>query len=135
MRSAPAIPVVPVEPVVVPSNLPKVEGISFRKDWKWEVTDVSQIPRNYMMVNEVAINGVARAMKDKTNIPGIRVYPEQVVVKSRSRPWPLKAAAPRSRCHGVSPNAPGVPPGRGPGARTLYHPPNALSQQVLGATP
>lgn len=35
------------------------------------------------MVNEVAINGVVRAMKDKTNIPGIRVYSEQVTIKSR----------------------------------------------------
>lgn len=67
----------------VPSAVPKVEGISFRTDWKWEVTDVSQVPREYMMVNEVAINGVVRAMKDKTNIPGVRVFTVQVTVKSR----------------------------------------------------
>jgi len=82
-RPAPQVPVIPVGPVVVPSPVPKVEGLSFRTDWKWGGTDVSQVPREYMMLNEVAINGVVRAMKDKTNIPGIRVYPEQVAVKSR----------------------------------------------------
>jgi hypothetical protein len=80
---APPVPVIAPEVVVVPSEVPKVQGLSFRTDWKWEVVDVSLIPREYMMVNEVAINGVVRALKDKTNIPGIRVYAEQVTLKSR----------------------------------------------------
>ena len=47
------------------------------------MADVSQVPREYMKLDESAIGGVVRAMKDKTNIPGIRVYPDHVVVKSR----------------------------------------------------
>jgi hypothetical protein len=53
---------------------PKVKGISTRKIWKFEIVDAGKIPREYLVPNEVAIAGVVRALKNATNIPGIRVY-------------------------------------------------------------
>lgn len=79
----PVIPVAPVESISLPPSTPKVEGLSFTTTWKWEVTDIAQVPRQYMKLDESAIGGVVRAMKDKTSIPGIRVWSEQVASKSR----------------------------------------------------
>jgi hypothetical protein len=81
--SIPVIPVSRVEPVSVAQTTPKVEGLSFTTTWKWEVTDIAQVPRQYMKLDESAIGGVVRSLKEKTSIPGIRVYPEQGTVKSR----------------------------------------------------
>jgi hypothetical protein len=81
-----AIPVIapaPVEPISLVPATPKVEGLSFSTTWKWEVTDISQVPREYMKLDESAIGGVVRAMKDKTSIPGIRVYSVQTATKTR----------------------------------------------------
>ncbi len=58
---------------------PKVKGVSKRKVWKFEVTDVSELPPEYLIANEKAIGGVVRALKDKTNIPGVRVYFEETL--------------------------------------------------------
>ena len=58
---------------------PKVEGISTRKVWKFEVLDKTQLPAEYLIANEKAIGGVVRALKGDTNIPGVRVYSEDVV--------------------------------------------------------
>jgi hypothetical protein len=81
--SIPVIPVAPVEPVSLAPTTPKVEGLSFTTTWKWEVTDISQVPHEYMKLDESAIGGVVRAMKDKTNIPGILVYSVQTATKAR----------------------------------------------------
>ncbi len=81
-----AIPIVaapPVEPISVAPITPKVEGLNFATTWKWEVADISKVPREYMRLDESAIGGVVRAMKDKTSIPGIRVYSVQTATKSR----------------------------------------------------
>jgi hypothetical protein len=52
---------------------PVASGISMRENWEWEVEDESLIPREYLVVDEVAINALVRAKKDKTRIPGIKV--------------------------------------------------------------
>ena len=64
--------------VVVPGEyVPKTSaaGTSFRTNWKWEIEDASQIPREMMMPNETLIGSIVRSQKDKTKIPGIRVFP------------------------------------------------------------
>jgi hypothetical protein len=62
---------------------PRVEtkGIAMVTYWKFRITNESLIPRSYLVPDEEKIGGVVRAMKDKTNIPGIQAYPE---TKSRS---------------------------------------------------
>lgn len=44
-----------------------------RTRYDFDIVDVNLIPREYLVVDTVAIGKVVRAMKDKTNIPGIKV--------------------------------------------------------------
>ena len=69
---------VPVAPVVH-TEQPQVKGVSTRQTWKFEITDPDQLPREYLVANDKAIGSVVRALKDKTNIPGVRVYCEDSI--------------------------------------------------------
>lgn len=60
--------------VVQPKTV--VEGASFRTRWDFEVVNEAQVPRMYLAVDSMAIRKVVNALKDKTNIPGIKVFPE-----------------------------------------------------------
>jgi len=61
-------------PVVEEPATPKIEGTSVRTTWRYEIVDVNLIPREFLCVDEKAIGGTVRSMKDKTSIPGVRVY-------------------------------------------------------------
>lgn len=63
---------------VIPDD-PETNGLSLRKEWKFIITDVKLIPREYMIPNEVKIRQVVRALKDEAKIPGVRVYSEDTV--------------------------------------------------------
>ena len=63
------------QPVAAPTYRP-ISGVSGRTYWKWRIVDANQIPREYLMVDEMKINGIVRAMKQSTKIPGIEVYPD-----------------------------------------------------------
>ena len=52
--------------------MPKCAGTSMREVWKAVVTDVSQIPREYMIVNQSALDKIAQATKGTLPIPGVR---------------------------------------------------------------
>lgn len=68
-----------VMPVVLPKEVPKVEGVSSRKNWSYRIVDESLLPREYLMPNEGAIRQVVKALKDKCSIPGVEVYWEDSV--------------------------------------------------------
>jgi hypothetical protein len=68
-----------VIPVVLQKEVPKVDGVSSRKNWTFRIRDEAQIPREFLMPNEAAIRQVVRALKDKAKIPGIEVYCEDSV--------------------------------------------------------
>ena len=63
-----------IPPIQVKAEIPKVPGFSVREQWTFEIVDEKKIPREYLLVDEVSIGKVVRAMKDKTRIEGIRVY-------------------------------------------------------------
>jgi hypothetical protein len=42
--------------------------------YRWRTTNANMIPRGYLMIDEVKINGIVRAMGKQTQIPGIEVY-------------------------------------------------------------
>lgn len=71
------------EPIIVPQvqvkDTTKTEGISYQDNWKFRVIDKKKVPEEYKMIDEKKIGQVVRAMKEKTNIPGIEVYPEKIV--------------------------------------------------------
>lgn len=52
--------------------MPKVAGTSMREVWKAVVVDVSQLPREYMIVNQSMLDKMAQATKGAVPIPGVR---------------------------------------------------------------
>lgn len=52
---------------------------STQKNYKWEVDDISKIPREYLMPNHVLIGQVVRSSKGMMAIPGIRTWAEDAI--------------------------------------------------------
>lgn len=73
---------VPVEvyvaPVILPTSVPKTAGVSARKAFKFRITDVNAINRDYLVADEKKIGQVVRALglKAAAQIGGIEVYEE-----------------------------------------------------------
>ncbi|MCK4497272.1 MAG: hypothetical protein KAU24_03695 [Candidatus Aenigmarchaeota archaeon] len=63
----------PLPPVV------KANGTHLRTHWTWQVVDIDKVPKEYFVLDALKINSIVRAMKDKTNIPGIRAFQESTV--------------------------------------------------------
>lgn len=59
---------------------PKLQGTSVRNRYDFDIVDVNLIPLQYLIVDTAAIGKVVRALKDKTNIPGIKVKVVQDIV-------------------------------------------------------
>jgi hypothetical protein len=59
---------------VVQIQAPKVAGLTSRKIWTFRVVDETLIPREYLKPDLQMIGQVAKAMKEKTNIPGIEAF-------------------------------------------------------------
>lgn len=73
-------PVAP-RPVFVPPTpmaRPKVEGVSFRDVWDFEIDNAALIPQEYLTPDLVRIRGVVQAMKSAANIPGVKVIPKRI---------------------------------------------------------
>lgn len=70
----------PAAPVV---HIPEATaaGVSTRQVWKYEIVDKAALPREFMTPDEKAIGAVVRARQGDTNIPGVRVYAEETLVK------------------------------------------------------
>ncbi len=68
-----------VAPPVLETEVPKMKGISFTTVWKFDVVNVDDLPRKYMILDVKKIQGVVDALKEATAIPGIRVFSEQQV--------------------------------------------------------
>ena len=52
--------------------MPKCAGTSMREVWKAVVVDVSQLPREYMIVNQSMLDRMAQATKGAVPVPGVR---------------------------------------------------------------
>ena len=74
---APAPPVL-VAPVAVPAPT-VIAGTSFVETWTFEVTDLSALPREYMVPDTKKIGAVVRALKGECRIPGVRVWADTSV--------------------------------------------------------
>lgn len=87
------VPPVYVPPVVVQKTVPKVAGKSSVTNWEWRVRQsqkchapaahkpeecsvcLEEVPRQYLILDTKTVGQLVRAMKDKTAIAGIEVYP------------------------------------------------------------
>ena len=65
----------PTPVVVVEKTAPTVTR---RKVYKFEVRNPELVPKEYLMVDEIKIGKVVRALGEATAIPGVVVYSEQV---------------------------------------------------------
>ncbi len=76
-------------PIIVappPPITPKVEtrGMATQTTWTFEIVNEGLIPRQYLTPDMVKIGGIVRALKDATNIPGIKVI-SQTKMKATGR--------------------------------------------------
>lgn len=72
----------PEEVAPAPAPVPvgqNTAGVSFAQVWGWELEDISKVPMDYLMVDEKKLNGVVKAMKGDTKIPGIKVFQKRQV--------------------------------------------------------
>lgn len=61
-------------PPVVHTEAPKVAGIGSGKTYDFVIEDASKLPREYLIPDEKAIRQVVKGLKERTNIPGVRVF-------------------------------------------------------------
>jgi len=67
-----------VAPVVqVAAAAPKIEGVSVRKIWKARVVDVAKVPREFMVVNDRALDSYAKATKGAVQVAGVEFYQDE----------------------------------------------------------
>ena len=57
---------------------PKAAGVSFREVWKAKVVDESKVPREYLIVNQTALDAVVKATKGSIKIAGVESVKELV---------------------------------------------------------
>jgi len=84
-KAAAADPVAAFEPptqvvVAAPPPAPKISGISTRKDWDFEVQDITKLPAQYLLADEKKIRKVVQALGDQANIAGVRVFQKVVTI-------------------------------------------------------
>lgn len=59
--------------VTAPAPVAKPTGVSTSYVYDFTITEPHLIPREYLVPDEVAIRRVVKALKDRTNIPGVQV--------------------------------------------------------------
>ncbi len=65
---------VEVEAKEIKPKVEKIEGLHFRRYWKAEIINATNIPRAFLKPDESAINEYVTKYKEKAYIPGVRVY-------------------------------------------------------------
>uniref|UniRef100_A0A6H1Z7J1 Uncharacterized protein n=1 Tax=viral metagenome TaxID=1070528 RepID=A0A6H1Z7J1_9ZZZZ len=69
-----------IVPVIAQPQAPK--GASYREQWSAEVVDISLVPREYMVVNQQALDKIAMATKGTIQIPGVK-FVSKTIMSSR----------------------------------------------------
>jgi len=68
------------KPEAVPDRIRTEMGSSGQRDnWKWRVTNISLVPREYLMANAAVLTPAAKSFKDQRTIPGIEIYNEPII--------------------------------------------------------
>lgn len=71
--------------VQVSSVLPQVKGQAIRKTWKARVVNLGLVPREYLVVNDQALQAFARATKGAVKIPGVEFFAETSIATTGGR--------------------------------------------------
>ncbi len=82
----------PVAPIAPKPAAPKVSGVSIRKVWKAQVTDLLELvkavaagtaPITLLKADPAALNSYAKSWKEQAALPGVRVWADDVVAAGR----------------------------------------------------
>lgn len=82
-RDAAATSAAIVAAAPVPENTLRTAGgsVTGRQFWKWELEKLEDVPREYLMIDAVAVERMVKA--GARHIPGIRIFPtEQLAVRT-----------------------------------------------------
>lgn len=60
-------------------------GIASREVWRYEITDESALPREFLVPDQAAIGAMVNKLQARTRIPGVRVYSERVIAAQARR--------------------------------------------------
>jgi hypothetical protein len=60
-------------------DVPTLNNVKTRKIWKWEVVDISKVPIQFLQIDRAKVTAQVNMHREKTNIPGIRVFSETSV--------------------------------------------------------
>ena len=69
--------------VMVPVAAPKVDGLSTRKTWKARVVNPKAVPREWLVVDEAALNAFARSTKGLKRVAGVEFYEDESFAQRR----------------------------------------------------
>ena len=64
---------------VVPET-PKVEGITTRQDWDFEIINPNEVPRDFCIPDEKAIRAFIKATKGTKPIAGVKIFEKTIIV-------------------------------------------------------
>jgi len=62
---------------------PQMVGSHTRDKWRYRVIDPTKIPRRYLIIDTVKVNQEVTLKKGATKIPGIKVYKDLIIAKTR----------------------------------------------------
>jgi len=79
-REAAAAVIAPV--VQVASTTPVIAGQSIRKTWRARVVNQALVPREWLVVNEKALDAFARSTSGAVQIAGVEMYQETTLASS-----------------------------------------------------
>lgn len=63
----------------------KLEGVSSRENWDFEIIDENLIPREYLIPDLKKIRGVVKALKSGAKISGVKVFSTSTIVARSKR--------------------------------------------------
>ena len=72
-----------IRQTVIVSPMTRNAGISYKDNWTAIVKDIALVPREYLVPNMTALNGLAKATKGTVSIPGVE-FVNNRTVSSRS---------------------------------------------------
>ena len=67
----------------VKDDAPKVDGISIRSAYSFEIVDESKLPREFLMPDEHKLRKIVQAMGDTIKIEGVRIFPVEILAVKR----------------------------------------------------
>jgi hypothetical protein len=60
--------------------VPKVEGVSFRDNWTFEITNPKAIPLEFMMPDEIRIRKYVKMVKGEAKMDGVRFFNKKTFI-------------------------------------------------------